>query len=353
MSVCLECHSPLEAGDAFCVNCGAAAVHARADDGPAPLPPDEAGSPGDGQARIPPDVRRPVARPSASRDTVEREQPAVPDVLRDSQILASDEPNSAYLGQRLQYQSRAETFDISEAVFAGASLRASGMMALLFFAVPGLPVWFVVYRVFGSGVAGLYAIALFAACVFIWLSPLFRRHYFPVSEWKLSLDGKGATAAQVFDHIADAVVRRAAPLQYRIITLPDGQRYLNLRLASYDAYITCMAFGHDLYIGWTLWASGTWREMRQRERSFFLTLIGLPYWLWLDLKASRSGASFDVALVHQFDVVKAMRECLHAVTREGVEAAVGTVPLRGAGTIGSKIPSGPSPAFAGTAMSLR
>ncbi|HEY5317804.1 MAG TPA: hypothetical protein VIJ20_07480 [Solirubrobacteraceae bacterium] len=343
MSRCQTCGTVLGAGDAFCGDCGAAAPTATTDVLAAAVETRSAETP-----RPPAPPPRPAVAPAPEPIV----GPPMVDTLGDIQMLGSAEPNATYLGQRLQYERQTEAFDISAAFAAAASLRRTASLALFYFVIPGLPVALIVDSVGGSRLFELYMLLLLIACGLIWISPLLRRHHFVLSEWKLSLDGKGANAYQVFEHIAAAVVRRGAPMQYRVVTLADGQRYLNLRLATYDAYVACIAFGDDLYVGWTLWASATWREMRQRPIPLWRLLLLMPYYVWLDVKASLSGQSFDVAMIHQFDIVKAMRECLHAVTREGVQAAAGVVPYSGAGTIGSAVPEGPSPTFAGTSMEL-
>lgn len=337
MSTCPLCQTPAQPGDTYCGGCGK------------PLAQDPAVAAVASPAKPPAPARSPVSNLDAATPNGGG---AAIDALGDLETLGSEEPNQVYLGHRLQYQRQAETFDISAALLRATVQHTTHMLTFLFFIFPGVPVGYVVLKLFGNTIFGLYMFALVATCVFIWLSPLFRRHYFPISEWKLSLSGRGASAHQVFDHIADAVVRRNAPVQYRVLTLPDANPYLNLRLGRYDAYVTCMAFGEDLYIGWTLWSSATLAEARRSGRSFIKYLVGLPYWLWVDLRMSREGRSFDITMVHRFDLVKAMRECLHAVTREGVHAASGAVPFQGAGTIGSAIPIGPESGFAGVATKM-
>jgi hypothetical protein len=271
------------------------------------------------------------------------------DQLGDLGVLSGTAPNAAYLGQRLQFERQGENLDISEHIAQATRLRASIQQAIFWLIVPGIPVLAIADAVLGP-IGILVAIVLVLAAIFIAISPLLKRHFVVVSEWKLSLDGKGSVAPLVFDHIGAAVLRRKPPVEYRALQLPDGVAYLNLRLGTYDAYISCWPFGDDLYIGWTLWSSGTWGEYRIGFFQRLLALILLPYYTWLDVSQSRLRKSFDVAHLHQSDALKAMRECLHAVTRKGVQAASGAVAFAGRGTIGSAIPTDGS--FAGRAMTL-
>jgi len=347
MNTCLSCGAANQADDLFCAGCGSQLTESV-----------DAGLDVSGGSTVATQVAPPPIKPTPSLAAAALAAAALPpepagvDELGDVALLGSGEPNAAYLGQRLGWDDKLEGFDITAALAKAIASSSMKGLAILFAIFPGALGAYVVDRLFGRGLLILYLIVLAMACAFIWISPFFRRHYFPFNEWKLSLDGKGTHATDVFEHIAYAVIKRQSPIQYRVVTLPDGQAYLNLRLDRYDAYVTTMAFGQDLYIGWSLWASGTWSDLRASRRGFLKTLLGLPYYLWKDLKASRQGESFDVAQLHQFDVVKALRECVHAVTREGVQAATGSVPFAGRGTIGSQIPSGTAPAFAGQAIQV-
>lgn len=293
----------------------------------------------------------PASSSSPPREPVTAARPTgSPDQLGDLSVLGGAAPNATYLGQRLQYERQAENLDISNQIAQATSLGPSIRQAIPWLILPGIPVLVIAYAVLGKSIGAIVGFALVLAALFIVISPLLKRHYVVVSEWKLSLDGKGSVAPLVFDHIGAAVLRRQPPVEYRALRLPDGVTYLNLRLVTFDAYISCWPFGDDLYIGWTLWSSGTWSEYRVGFWRRFLAIVLLPYYIWLDVSESRRRQSFDVANLHQSDALKAMRECLHAVSREGVQAASGAVAFTGRGTIGSAIPTDGS--FAGRAMTL-
>jgi hypothetical protein len=149
-----------------------------------------------------------------------------------------------------------------------------------------------------------------------------------LSEWKFWVDDKGAAAPVTFEHIAWAVGRRETPLdliQVRHLNLAGGQGrdYLELRRGLFTGFISCFAYGQDLYVGWT----------------FFLRISPLRYLLmalarvWQTLK--RQGTDLYVTL--RYDYARAMREAMHSVAREGVDVAVGQLRPQGQGIIGEAV----------------
>lgn len=317
---CANCNSPVSADDAFCGNCG-----------------------GD------------LATVTLSRPTIGGAPPApsaMPDDVagsfgRSARGFTSDEPNAHYLGQRLQYDTNAETFNAEAALLhrAGVDSAQSRVAAGAFFVVVGLGGTALFMAIGLSPLGYLWLFGALAGAAIVFFAPMFRRHHFVLSEWKLTLDGKGAAADAVFDHVAASLAERQAPVQARVIALPalDGRRYLQVKMAKYDAYVSCFAFGDDLYVGWTLWWSGTYRELRRSNRPAILAFFILPWIIIQELLSPDGG--IDVSMVHQYDTAKALRECVHAATRDGVEAAAGRVEFRGKGTIGSVIRSGADAPF--------
>jgi hypothetical protein len=149
-----------------------------------------------------------------------------------------------------------------------------------------------------------------------------------LSEWKFSVDDKAAAAPVAFEHITWAARRRETPLdliQVRRLNLAGGQGrdYLELRRGLFTGFISCFAYGQDLYVGWT----------------FFLRISPLRYLLmalarvWQTLK--RQGTDLYVTL--RFDYARAMREAMHSVAREGVDVAVGQLRPQGQGIIGESV----------------
>jgi hypothetical protein len=239
-------------------------------------------------------------------------------------------PNAQYLGLRLVYDKEPEgSFDplgnprllvqfLRHAVqyfvlyFLGAFVTG---IALLFLHVLGLSAGGAVTL----GVVGAALTAFVLGCLW-WLLPVPAL----LSEWKFSVDDKGAAAPVTFEHITWAVRRRETPLdliQVRHLNLAGGQGrdYLELRRGLFTGFISCFAYGQDLYVGWT----------------FYLRISPLRYLLmalarvWQTLK--RQGTDLYVTL--RFDYARAMREAMHNVAREGVDVAVGQLRPQGQGFI--------------------
>jgi hypothetical protein len=156
--------------------------------------------------------------------------------------------------------------------------------------------------------------------VLYWLVPV----YAMVSEWKYSVEDKGATAPISLDHIAWSVTRRKTPvdsMQIRRLNLAGGasRDYLELRRGLFTGYICSFSYGEDLYVAWTLWVrvsglrlivmliSRLWQTVMQRGTDLYTTL--------------------------RFDYARAMREAMHNAAREGVEVAIGVLAAQGQGTV--------------------
>jgi hypothetical protein len=298
---CVNCGLLLAAGDTYCGNCGQ----------PAPAAVAAPASPGWLNSWSGP---TPAAAEAAA--------------------VGQRTPNAQYLGLRLQYDKEPEgSFDplgnprllvqfFRHALqyfvlyFLGGFVSA---IALLFLHLLGLPVGVAVT----FGVIGAVLTAIVFGCLY-WLLPVPAL----LSEWKFWVDDKGAAAPVTFEHIAWAVRRRETPLdliQVRHLNLAGGQGrdYLELRRGLFTGFISCFAYGQDLYVGWT----------------FYLRISPLRYLLmalarvWQTLK--RQGTDLYVTL--RFDYARAMREAMHSVAREGVDVAVGQLRPQGQGIIGEAV----------------
>jgi hypothetical protein len=172
-------------------------------------------------------------------------------------------PNSTYIGMRLQYDKEPESsFDPLEnfRFLKQLFFRAIVYWLVAFFgSVVGGIFFAVVSAVAGTNVAvtgysicgSLTGITLFFMYILIPLPVL-------LSEWKFSVDGKGAAAPIAFDHIAWTLQQRETPLdslQVRRLRLPGaGSRdYMELRQGLFRGYIGCFPYGRDLYVGWTFY----------------------------------------------------------------------------------------------------
>jgi hypothetical protein len=145
-----------------------------------------------------------------------------------------------------------------------------------------------------------------------------------LSEWKILVDTQAAAAPTTFDHIAWAVGQHQTPLdglQVRRLKLAggEGRDYLELRRGLFTGFISCFAYGQDLYVGWTFWL---------QISPFRWVLMALAR-LWQTL--ARRGSDLYVTL--RFDSAKAMREAMHSVAREGVDVAIGQLRAQGQGTM--------------------
>jgi hypothetical protein len=243
-------------------------------------------------------------------------------------------PNAQYLGLRLVYDKEPEgSFDPLGnprllAQFFRHALQYMvlyflggfvSVIVLLFLHLLGLPVGVAVTLL----VVGAVLTAIAFGCLY-WLLPVPAL----LSEWKFSVDDKAAAAPVTFEHITWAVRRRETPLdliQVRRLNLAGGQArdYLELRRGLFTGFISCFAYGQDLYVGWT----------------FFLSISPLRYLLmalarvWQTLK--RQGTDLYVTL--RFDYARAMREAMHSVAREGIDVAVGQIRPQGQGIIGEAV----------------
>jgi hypothetical protein len=243
-------------------------------------------------------------------------------------------PNAHYVGLRLQYDKEPEgSFDplgnprllvqfFRHALqyfvlyFLGGFVFA---IVMLFLHLLGLPVGIAVTL---EGIGGVLTAIVFG-CLY-WLLPVPAL----LSEWKFSVDDKAAAAPVAFEHIAWAVRRRETPLdliQVRHLNLAGGQDrdYLELRRGLFTGFISCFAYGQDLYVGWTFYL---------RISPLRYLLMGLAR-IWQTLK--RQGTDLYVTL--RFDYARAMREAMHNVAREGVDVAVGQLRPQGQGIIGDAV----------------
>jgi hypothetical protein len=297
---CVNCGFLLAAGDTYCGNCGQ----------PAPA----------------------VAAAPASAGWLNWGAPTPQ--AAEAAAVGLGAPNAQYLGLRLVYDKEPEgSFDplgnprllvqFARHFLQYVVLYILGgfvsAIVLLFLHLLGLPV--------GVAVTLLSIGALLTAIVFgclYWLLPVPAL----LSEWKYSVDDKAAAAPVAFEHIAWAVRRRETPLdliQVRHLNLAGGQGrdYLELRRGLFTGFISCFAYGQDLYVGWT----------------FFLRISPLRYLLmalarvWQTLK--RQGTDLYVTL--RYDYARAMREAMHSVAREGVDVAVGQLRPQGQGIIGEAV----------------
>jgi hypothetical protein len=249
-------------------------------------------------------------------------------------LLGQAAPNTVYLGQRMQYE---KTRDLEE-FDPLHNVRYAIQLALHFFLV--VVVWWIgmipiviIGAILGYANAKLGSIvsvllglawAVVMAC-FYWL----RKIPGQLSEWKFSIDDKGAAAPIAFDHIAWSFTRRHTPVdsvnlrRFKVPGQPPRD-LLEIKQGIFYGLVSCLANGDDLYIGWTYWvymspARYLWTFIQRVIQTF----------------RARGHALYVIV---QVDRAKALREAIHSAVREGVDVAAGTVEAQGTGTIGSMIP---------------
>jgi hypothetical protein len=157
-----------------------------------------------------------------------------------------------------------------------------------------------------------------------------------LSEWKITIDGKGPAAPAVFNHIAAALYNRRTPiepLRVQRFRLPrTGYRdYLELHSGLFYGYVACFEYGQDLYVGWTFWCR--------------LSPFHLVWMFIMRLFRSLSKRGNDLYDTLRYDYARAMRETLHNTTRQGVDFAVAATAAPEPVIVGSAIPVMENPAF--------
>jgi len=244
-------------------------------------------------------------------------------------------PSAQYLGRRLAYDQEPEApFDpLASFRLLGQFARQAAQYAMVFllggFAAAVLLVCLHLLGLSVPASAIIWATAAVLAALL--LGCLYCLLPVPalLSEWKFSVDDQAAAAEGTFEHLAWAVRRHEIPLdelQVRRLKLADGESrdYLELRRDLFTGFISCFAYGQDLYLGWTFWL---------RISPLRYLLMRLARW-WQTL--TRRGT--DMYVTFRFDYAWAMREAMHSVAREGIKVALGQAEPLGQGTVGTAVP---------------
>lgn len=155
--------------------------------------------------------------------------------------------------------------------------------------------------------ATLLAFALFVGALVMLVVPVRER----IAEHGMLVEHRAAAADAAYYWIARTAQGRAAPLELRSVIV-SGTPVLTLRSERVRAAVIVTPLGNDLYVGWTMW----------RRRSPLLVLGHAMRDLTRALSASPALAE-DVRTARTV----AVRELVHSVTREGVQAAIVGVPV--------------------------
>jgi hypothetical protein len=177
---------------------------------------------------------------------------------------------------------------------------------------------------FFLGVYAVGAVVTALALIGVWLFKPFPAR---VSEWKFSVDGKAAAEKSAFEHITWSFQRRETPVQsvgVRRITQSGVSRdYLEVRSGIFFGYVSCFAYGNDLFISWTFW-------MNFSPVRYFLMWLRRLWHLF-----TMRGSELYVTL--SYEPMRAMREAIHSACREGIDVAAGEVQPQGAGIVGTSV----------------
>ena len=249
----------------------------------------------------------------------------IPAADYDSELEGQAVPNQFYVGQRLGYSSGgAESLDPLNSRFIRALVLHWAIVFTIFLVGSGVIV--LLGRILGSvTLMGLLLVVWWLVMgVVAWWFPIWAS----ISEWKFMVDGKAAASAAAFQHITWAFEQRRSPVErVKVHRLSFGnsqsREYLYVQDGVFRSYVACFPYGHDLYVGWTMW----WRLSAVR---WFWTVVK-RYYQALTLRGS------ELHSVHRYDSAKALREAVHGAARQGLDAASGLVNFPGTGTAGSGI----------------
>ncbi len=320
--ICGSCGLPLATGDVFCGSCGQQAA-AGAPMAPASLVP--------GPTAAEPAAADPAAPGRAGNSARSGWPSRLGGSIPADAAVGQRTPNAEYLGHRLVYDRVPEgSFDpLSNARL----LRQFGLRLLLYIMIYWLGgiVAGIALLILGVAVGFGVAVTLWwigASIIGVLFTGLFLLMPVPaqLSEWKFFVDGKASVGPVAFDHIAWALQQRRSPLdvvQVRRLNLAggEGRDYLEIGRGLFTGFVSCFAYGEDLYVGWTFW-------LRLSPLHFIFMIIAR---LWQTLM--QRGSELYVSL--RYDYARAMREVMHSVAREGVDVAIGQARPQGEGTAGS------------------
>jgi hypothetical protein len=313
---CGNCSSVVNDGDAFCGVCG---------------------QPSSGNSSYSPTTLEPVPDVASVADVPSAAWPPAsvnipsPSVQQAGPAVGQAAPNGTYMGLRLLYQPTPEpTFDpIGNWRFIAQMAERWALYLMVYWlgAFGGLIIAGLISAALGWKVGiTLYLVAAVVIGITLGICFWFLKIPIQLSEWKISVDNKGAAAPTVFDHVAWVLRGRAVPLdslQVRRLHLPgDGVRdYLELRRGIFAGYMACFAYGQDLYVGWTFWV--TISPFR------YVCMIAARIWESIFNRGS------DLYTSLRYDSARAMRETMHSAAREGVDVAIGQLAGQGQGIVGS------------------
>ena len=352
--LCGKCGASVGLDERFCGTCGSPREQAAA---AAVVPdPDVFGAnggvappPAAPPPYAPPAIHEPVASPPYESPAAYDSMPAAayepaPQVTYDPVPVASSNggvpdhllgeatPNMTYLGMRLRYEPTPEPLfnPLSNKKWFLQALMHAFVFWTLYFVV-GFVLFIAAAIMSAATKSGFFMGAYFLGALVAGVAVLgfwfFKPYPALLSEWKFSVDGKGAAAATAFEQIAFSFQQRRTPVERvgirRITQGGETKDYLEVRSGIFYGYVSCFAYGNDLFIAWTFWLN------LSPARWCLLWLKAI--WLMVTMRGS------ELYVTLRFDGARAMREALHAASREGVDVAAGEIAPQGTGTVGGSI----------------
>jgi hypothetical protein len=170
----------------------------------------------------------------------------------------------------------------------------------------------------GNGDAGNVFIGFFYLLLFIqllifaaWIVALCLPIKEPIAEYGLLVEGRAPASAVAYAWIVNTIRARQAPFRTDFVKV-KGNAVLRLANGRDEGMAVVRPVGNDLFLGWTMW----------RSRST-LVLIGH---LFRDMFAS-IGTGRTLSMEVKTSETRSLRELIHSVTREGVQAAILQPPI--------------------------
>jgi hypothetical protein len=153
----------------------------------------------------------------------------------------------------------------------------------------------------------LWLVALVLAIPF-WLIPVPAL----LADWSMVMKQSSEATQTAFEHINSAFQAHGTPvdsLRARAISRPaEGDReYLELRRDHFSGYISCFAYGQDLYLGWTFW-------LHMSPLRLLMVIIGRNI---QDLTSRGDGIHRSL----RFESTRALVAAMHQATLAGIDAA--------------------------------
>jgi hypothetical protein len=158
-----------------------------------------------------------------------------------------------------------------------------------------------------SGLVGLaYLLGLLQILVVVaWIVSLFFPIREPIAEYGLLIEGRGSASAVSYAWIVNTIRVRQSPFRTDFAKV-RGFPLLLLANGREEGFVIVRPVGNDLYLGWSMW----------RSRST-IVLIGH---IFRDMFSGFGGKGLDGEV--RAAATRALRELIHSVTREGVQAAI-------------------------------